>query len=102
VQTDQGMLPPRQLSGARRGEPRPVPKKVVDLRLIAGALRAPAARLFLPAEFSEPLVIDAEIVADLVDDGTADLFGDFPLAMADRANGLAKDGDPVWQHPRVS
>jgi hypothetical protein len=25
-----------------------------------------AARRFLPAEFSEPLVIDAEIVADLV------------------------------------
>jgi hypothetical protein len=54
----------------------------------------PTARRFLPAEFSEPLVIDAEIVADLVDDGTADLLGDFPLAMADRANGLAVDGDP--------
>jgi hypothetical protein len=35
------------------------------------------------------------VVADLVDDGTADLLGDFLLAMADRANGLAVDGDPV-------
>lgn len=55
--------------------------KVGDLRLVAGVSRAPAAWRFLPAEFYEPVIVNAEIVANLVDDGTADLLGDFPLAI---------------------
>ena len=53
----------------------------------------------LPAEFAEPVVVDAEMVGDLVDDGPADLVGDVRLGAADRADGLAVDGDAVGQYP---
>jgi hypothetical protein len=53
----------------------------------------------LPAEFAEPVVIDAEVVGDLVDDGPADLVGDLLLGLAGRTDLPAVDGDPVGQHP---
>ncbi len=53
----------------------------------------------LSAEFAEPVVVDAEMVGDLVDDGTADLAGDLLLGAADRADRLAVDGDAVGQDP---
>src|SRR5271169_1898995 len=55
----------------------------------------------LPAEFAEPVVVNAEMVGDLVDDGAADLVVDLLLGPADRADRLAVDGDAVGQHPRV-
>src|ERR1700733_12590006 len=55
----------------------------------------------LPAELAEPLVADAEMVADLVDDSTAHLVADLILGAADRADRQAVDGDPVGQHPGV-
>ena len=55
----------------------------------------------LPAEFAEPVVVDAEVVGDLVDDGAADLVGDLLLAAAGCADRLAVDGDAVGQNPRV-
>jgi len=53
----------------------------------------------LSAEFAEPVVVDAEMVGDLVDDGTADLAGDLLLGAADRADRLAVDGDADGQDP---
>src|SRR5208282_686336 len=55
----------------------------------------------LPAEFAEPVVVDAEMVGDLVDDGPADLAGDLPLGPAGRADRPAVDGDAVRQHAGV-
>jgi len=55
----------------------------------------------LPAQFVEPGVIDAEMVCHLVDDGFADLVGDFILGLADGADRLAVDRDLVWEHPGV-
>src|SRR5579859_6643467 len=55
----------------------------------------------LPAEFGQPVVVDAEMVGDLVHDRSADLVGDLLLGAADRTDRLAVDGDPVGQHPRV-
>ena len=55
----------------------------------------------LPAEFPEPVVVDAEMVGDLVDDGTADLVSDLLFGAAGRADRLAVDGDAVGQHSRV-
>ena len=55
----------------------------------------------LPAEFAEPLVIDAEVVGDLVDDGTANLVSDLLLGAADRADRLAVNADVVGQDTGV-
>jgi hypothetical protein len=55
----------------------------------------------LPAEFPESAVVNAEMVRDLVDDGTADLVGDLLLGMALRADRLVVDGDAIGQHARV-
>ena len=65
----------------------------------AAALAARSAGL--PAEFVEPVVIDAEEVADLVDDGPADLVGDLIDGVAQRADRPAVDGDAVRQHHGV-
>jgi hypothetical protein len=54
-----------------------------------------------PAEFPKPVVINAEMVADLVDDGAADLLDDLRLGTAGRADRLTVDGDPVRHYPRV-
>ena len=51
----------------------------------AGTFTLCGGRGGLPAEFSEAVVIDAEMVADLVDDGPADLLGDLLLRTAGRA-----------------
>jgi hypothetical membrane protein len=58
--------------------------------------------LGLPAKFAQAGVVDAEVVGDLVDDGPADLVGDLVLGLADRADRLVVDGDPVGQDPRVA
>lgn len=55
----------------------------------------------LPAEFPEPVVVDAEMVRDLVDDGAADLVGDLLLGAARRADRLVVDGNAVGQHAGV-
>ncbi len=55
----------------------------------------------LPAKFVKPGVADAEVMGDLVDDGAADLVGDFPLGPADRADRLTVDGDVVGQDAGV-
>jgi len=55
----------------------------------------------ITAEFAEPVVVNAEMVGDLVDDGTADLVVDLLLGAADGADRLPADGDPVGQDPRV-
>jgi hypothetical protein len=65
----------------------------------AAALAARSAGL--PAQFVEPVVIDAEEVADLVDDGPADLVGDLIDGVAQRADRPAVDGDAVRQHHGV-
>jgi hypothetical protein len=46
----------------------------------------PLPRSGLPAEFAEPVVVNAEVVGDLVDDGPPDLEGDLLLGAADRAD----------------
>jgi hypothetical protein len=56
----------------------------------------------LPAQFAQALVIDAEVVSDLVDDGAADLVCDVVPGWAGRADRLAVDGDPVGQDPGIS
>jgi hypothetical protein len=71
------------------------PRSAVRKCILAGRVRV------LPAEFAEPGVVNAEVVADLVDDGAADLVGDLVLAVADRADRLLADGDPVGQHARI-
>ena len=60
-----------------------------------------AAPAVLPAELAEPVVVNAEMVGDLVDDGAADLGRDLLLGVADRADRLPEDGDAVGQHPGV-
>jgi hypothetical protein len=44
---------------------------------------------------AEPVVVDAEMVGDLVDDGPADLVRDLGFGAADGADRLAVDGDAV-------
>lgn len=50
-----------------------------------------------PAEFVQPLVVDAEMMGDLVDDRDRDLVDHLLLGFADVENGLAVDGDLVGQ-----
>src|SRR5688572_14758383 len=50
-----------------------------------------------PAEFVQAVVVDAEVVRDLVDDGDQHLLDDVVLRLADVADGLAVDHDPVRQ-----
>src|SRR3954452_12533810 len=50
-----------------------------------------------PAELVESVVVDAEVVRDLVDDGDGDLVDDVLLGLADVADRLAIDHDPVRQ-----
>jgi hypothetical protein len=66
-----------------------------DARIWADRIRV------LPAEFAEPVVVNAEMVGDLVDDGTADLVVDLLLGAADGADRRPADGDLVGQDPRV-
>src|SRR3954465_723895 len=75
----------------------------------SGPLQGPAASVravgrrgsLSPAEFVEPGVVDAEVVRDLVDDGDRDLLDHLVLALADVADGLAVDHDPVRQRAAV-
>src|ERR1700749_2376375 len=60
-----------------------------------------AASAALPAELGEPVVVDAEMVGDLVDDGAADLARDLVFRAADDADRQAVDRDAVGQHPGV-
>jgi len=69
------------------------PLSAADARIWADRIRV------LPAEFAEPVVINAEMVGDLVDDGTADLVIDLLLGAADGADRRPVDGDPVGQDP---
>src|SRR3954471_9959841 len=48
-----------------------------------------------PAEFVQAVVVDAEVVRDLVDDGDRDLVDHVVLGLADGADRLAVDHDPV-------
>src|SRR5688572_26265362 len=63
----------------------------------------PCARTFgpespsAPAELVETVLLDPEVVRDLVDDGDGDLLDDVVLGLADVADGLAVDHDPVRQ-----
>src|SRR4051812_24338687 len=50
-----------------------------------------------PAEFVEALLADAEVVGDLVDDRDGHLVDHVLLGLADVADGLAVDHDPVRQ-----
>ena len=54
-----------------------------------------------PAELVEALLLDAEVVRDLVDDGDRDLVDDLVLGLADVADRLAVDHDPVGQRAAV-
>ena len=53
-----------------------------------------------PAEFVQPVVVDAEVVGDLVDHGDRDLVDDLVLGLADVEQRLAVDGDGVGQRAR--
>ena len=90
-----GRTAPRVAShrGVRPGQG--VAPPAADLRILADRVRG------LPAQFAEPVVVNAEMVGDLVDNGAADLLGDLLLVAADRANRLPVDGDPVGQDPCV-
>src|SRR4029453_8452074 len=50
-----------------------------------------------PAALVEALLLDAEVVRDLVDDGDCHLVDHVVLGLADVADGLAVDHDPVRQ-----
>src|SRR4051812_35285386 len=54
-----------------------------------------------PAEGVELLLLDAEVVRDLVDDGDRDLLGHLVLVLADVADRRAVDHDPVRQGAAV-
>jgi hypothetical protein len=58
-------------------------------------LLSPVFRAGAPPEFVELLVVQAEIVADLMDDGYVDPIGDLLLAAGDRADRLPEDGDAI-------
>src|SRR3954453_13863989 len=58
-------------------------------------------RASAPAQFVEAGVVDAEVVRDLVDDGDRDLLDHLVLGLADVADGLAVDHDPVGQRAAV-
>src|SRR3954470_9126021 len=58
-------------------------------------------RTSAPAQFVEAGVVDAEVVRDLVDDGDRDLLDHLVLGLADVADGLAVDHDPVGQRTAV-
>ena len=74
----------------------------METSLIAAKARVLAsAGGALPAEFYEPVVVNAEMVRDLMDDGTADLVRDLLLGLADDADRLAIDGDPVGEDARI-
>ncbi len=49
------------------------------------------------AELIEAVVVDAEVVAQLVNDGLADLFADLVVAPADGLDGLLVDRDLVGE-----
>ena len=49
------------------------------------------------AEFVEPIVIDAEVMAELMDDGLADLLADLLVVVADGLNRLLVDADLVGE-----
>jgi hypothetical protein len=48
-----------------------------------------------PAEFVQAVVVDAEVVGDLVDDGDGDLVDDLVLRLADIKQGIAINRDRV-------
>src|SRR4051794_675535 len=54
-----------------------------------------------PAEGVELVVVDAEVVRDLVDDGDGDLLGHLVLVLAHVADRLPVDHDPVRQRAAV-
>src|SRR5215218_10317712 len=60
-----------------------------------------ATRRLSPAELVQPVVVDAEVVRDLVDDGDRHLLDHLVLGLADVADGLAVDHDPVGQGAAV-
>src|SRR3712207_3661088 len=55
----------------------------------------------VPAELVQPVVVDAEVVRDLVDDGDRDLLDDLLGGRADVTDRLAVDHDPVGQRAAV-
>src|SRR3984885_14836529 len=59
-------------------------------------------RLALPAKLPQPLVRDAEVVPDLVDDGPPDLLDHLGLGIADGADRLLVKGDAGRQLSRVA
>jgi hypothetical protein len=54
-----------------------------------------------PAEFVQPLVVDAEVVCDLVDDRDRDLVDNLLFVLADVEQRVAVDGDGVGQRPGI-
>src|SRR3954466_6942605 len=54
-----------------------------------------------PAELVQAVVVDAEVVRDLVDDGDRDLLDDLVLGLADVTDRQPVDHDPVGQRPAV-
>ena len=76
---------------------------------VHGPFIAPSARQSVvaargrssPAEFVQAVVVDAEVVGDLVDDGDGHLVDDLLLGLADVQQGLAIDRDRVGQRTRV-
>src|SRR3712207_5855867 len=71
------------------------------VRRLAPSLRGGEVRALGPAEGVELVVVDAEVVRDLVDDGDRDLLGHLVLVLADVADRLAVDHDPVRQGTAV-
>ena len=54
-----------------------------------------------PAEFVQSGIVDAEVMADLVDNNAANLLHQLVLGIAHGADGAAVDGDPVREDANV-
>jgi MFS family permease len=67
----------------------------------AEAIESADAAVELPAQFAEPVVVDAEVMGDLVDDSPAHLVGDLLLGPADREDRLRVDRDVIGRDHRV-
>jgi hypothetical protein len=71
------------------------PAVAVHGPFIAPSADDPRLPRLRPAEFVQAVVVDAEVVGDLVDDGDGDLVDDLVLGFADIQQGVAINRDRV-------